>query len=634
MYGEQGHNSGGGYGGYPREDSQGEGYGHNYQSYHRQNDSLKGKIEQKYWKTKQKVIEKFKKDQDEHVVAGDAEVDARLEAYKHINTTCSQLMLATEAFQNRIFALSQDENEMGRFLRDQGSTDKTRAGKMMIAVGKAQSYAAQQRLSLRVPLVRLYQELETFRYRAISDTSVTVERMESHRSDYRAGLLWMAEVSKELDPDVNKRLDKFRDVQAQVKSNRKKFEKLKADVCQKIDLLSASRCNLLSATLAAYQQCMLKFLESTTKSYQSVLEQFKGHPSYQFTILKHIMPNNGVADDEEDDIKPGKRRSREIEKAEEVAENENGAGRSKETTQSSTNDEEDDDKLISFDISAAEDAEDPQQPQQQDQMAYEDERDGYGAQEEAVESSRSQQESDLLGMFEEARNGMAKPQGVYGAFESADSGKEMSAFEDLLGGLDETARNDFQLAASTYTRRRAEETKPAITGNDEGSSNSVDDLLFGSSDAGTAKEAKTDLDLLSDALSSTTFNENAYLSNNQSGFSKEWQDMFGEQPMPGDNTLPEQLASGIETSTEGSMYMPSFLMEQMRQIDPVSAQSGAPAGATAANEIANKDKGKIPPKPKKGQDISAWFNLFSDLDPLANPDAIGKDKDADQERSC
>ena len=68
------------------------------------------------------------------------------------------------------------------------------------------------RLSLRLPLVRLYQELETFRYRAISDTAVTVERMEGYRSEYRAGLLWMAEVSKELDPDVNKRLDKFRDV--------------------------------------------------------------------------------------------------------------------------------------------------------------------------------------------------------------------------------------------------------------------------------------------------------------------------------------------------------------------------------------------------------------------------------------
>jgi len=26
----------------------------------------------------------------------------------------------------------------------------------------------------------------------------------------------------------------------------------------------------------------------------------------------------------------------------------------------------------------------------------------------------------------------------------------------------------------------------------------------------------------------------------------------------------------------------------------------------------------------QGQDMSAWFNLFADLDPLSNPDAIGK----------
>ena len=26
------------------------------------------------------------------------------------------------------------------------------------------------------------------------------------------------------------------------------------------------------------------------------------------------------------------------------------------------------------------------------------------------------------------------------------------------------------------------------------------------------------------------------------------------------------------------------------------------------------------------QDMSAWFNLFADLDPLSNPDAIGKNE--------
>lgn len=68
------------------------------------------------------------------------------------------------------------------------------------------------RLSLRTPLVRLYQEVETFRYRAISDTFQTVNRMELSRTEYRAGLLWMANISKELDPEEYKRLDKFREV--------------------------------------------------------------------------------------------------------------------------------------------------------------------------------------------------------------------------------------------------------------------------------------------------------------------------------------------------------------------------------------------------------------------------------------
>lgn len=42
-------------------------------------------------------------------------------------------------------ALSQDENTMGRFLKNESQRDKTRAGKMMAAVGKTQSHASQQR---------------------------------------------------------------------------------------------------------------------------------------------------------------------------------------------------------------------------------------------------------------------------------------------------------------------------------------------------------------------------------------------------------------------------------------------------------------------------------------------------------
>jgi hypothetical protein len=83
---------------------------------------------------------------------------------------------------------------------------------MMVAVGKTMSYSGQQRLAIRVPLVRLYQEVETFRHRAIEDTLMTVRNMEKARTDYRGALMWMKNVSQELDPDTYKQLEKFRKV--------------------------------------------------------------------------------------------------------------------------------------------------------------------------------------------------------------------------------------------------------------------------------------------------------------------------------------------------------------------------------------------------------------------------------------
>jgi len=55
---------------------------------------------------------------------------------------------------------------------------------MMVAVGKSMSYSGQQRLSIRTPLVRLYQEVETFHDRAIEDTYKTVKRMEKVNWNY------------------------------------------------------------------------------------------------------------------------------------------------------------------------------------------------------------------------------------------------------------------------------------------------------------------------------------------------------------------------------------------------------------------------------------------------------------------
>ncbi len=165
----------------------------------------------------------------------------------------------------------------------------------------------------------------------------------------------------------------------------------------------------------------------------------------------------------------------------------------------------------------------------------------------------------------------------------------------------------------------------------EKATGSVDELLFGITDSGASREGKSDLDILGDILSTASLNENAYLADNQSGFSKEWRDMFGDQkPVQSGEVQP---IGQLTTKTEGGMYMPSFLMEQLKQVDPQAASQPGSKSVEAERKSGPVSKNKES-KSKKGQDMSAWFNLFSDLDPLANPDAIGSNKDADQERSC
>ena len=193
-------------------------------------------------------------------------------------------------YQDKLIVLSIEEGEMGRFLKSQSTYDnKTRAGKMMAAVGKAQNFASQQRTSLRLPLVRLYNEVETFRFRAIEDTLMTVRRMENARTEYRGALLWMIDVSTQLDPDTSKKLEKFRRVQAQVKKTKMKFDRLKTDVIQKVDLLSASRCNMYSHVLVQYQQTLILFWEKTARTMNAVADAFKGYQYYEFNIIKDLV---------------------------------------------------------------------------------------------------------------------------------------------------------------------------------------------------------------------------------------------------------------------------------------------------------------------------------------------------------
>ncbi|XP_066992144.1 islet cell autoantigen 1 isoform X2 [Anabrus simplex] len=252
------------------------------------NKSTITKMQHHYWVTKQTVFRKLGKKEDECIVASDAELDAKLELFRSIQESCMDLQRIIDKYQERLCNLAQEENSMGRFLKEAGKNDKTCAGKMMTAVGKSLSYSGQQRLTLRVPLLRLYQEVETFRHRAIEDTLQNVNSMEKVRTEYRASLSWMKNVSQELDPDTYKQLERFRKVQGQVRRSKLRFDQLKLDCLQKVDLLAAARCNMFSHALILYQNSLLQFAEKTANTFTTISNSFKGYQHYEFSIVKEL----------------------------------------------------------------------------------------------------------------------------------------------------------------------------------------------------------------------------------------------------------------------------------------------------------------------------------------------------------
>uniref|UniRef100_A0A673K8L7 Islet cell autoantigen 1-like protein n=1 Tax=Sinocyclocheilus rhinocerous TaxID=307959 RepID=A0A673K8L7_9TELE len=517
--------------------------------------SVMARMQKKFWKTKQVLIKATGKKEDEHVVASDADLDAKLEFFHSVQSTCTELLKVIEKYQQRITHLSQEENELGLFLRFQAEHDKTKAGSMMDATSKALCCSAKQRLALCPPLHRLEQEVETFRRRAIADTLLTVSRMEKTRTEYRGALLWMKDVSQELDPDTYKQLEKFRKVQAQVRGTKVHFDKLKSDVCQKVVLLGASRCNMLSHSLCTYQTTLLQYWEKTAHVMSGIHEAFKGYVPYQFTTLKELrdpldqIVSTQTADDSKDEEK--KTHSDNMPVCISHLHLCPCTAALNEQLGPIGGDSTDDDLLLLT-----------PEPGSTPSLIP------------TLHPSMSVMQPQIL---QEASKPSAIQCGVGVSHE-----EKQDAFPSIL--------------------------PPEMVGRD---------LL---SEVKEEEGERGDLAFLQDLLSPGA-------AGGTSEFSKAWQDAFGcfEAP-PAPVTAPSPQTGTANTPTG---FLPSQLLDHslsstgwatppMFQAPPLQApSSGGQPTQNSPHSSASAPKGS-------SRDMSAWFNLFADLDPLSNPDAIGR----------
>ncbi|XP_069697504.1 islet cell autoantigen 1 isoform X1 [Periplaneta americana] len=525
------------------------------------NKSAITKMQHHYWVTKQTVFRKLGKKEDDCIVASDAELDAKLELFRSIQDSCLDLQRIIDKYQERLCNLAQEENSMGRFLKESGKSDKTRAGKMMTAVGKSLSYSGQQRLTLRVPLLRLYQEVDTFRHRAIEDTLQNVNGMEKVRTEYRASLSWMKNVSQELDPDTYKQLERFRKVQSQVRRSKARFDQLKLDCLQKVDLLAAARCNMFSHALILYQNSLLQFAEKTANTFTTIANSFKGYQHYDFCVVKEL-----------------------AEPATKLAEQQ------QQQQQDETPTEADKDKLLFF------------------EAEYHD----IENEAENAEREKSEDKSSL-------QNLLAAP-------DQASESKEMPQSEQLL-----------DLSTDTTP-------EPTATTIEEKSATTGLDLLTSSAD---------DFTLLNEILSS------ADAAGQNTGFGPQWEAVFGT---PSESTRETMVSTpqweavfggGSENSNgdqetiaqDSTSFLPSQLLDQFTALHTTPNTSGdganVPPGLTATPQLQQqtssvyKSPACTPARVSKDKDKrAAWFDLFADLDPLADPDAVGRTVPGAEDRNC
>ncbi|XP_026347938.2 islet cell autoantigen 1-like protein isoform X3 [Ursus arctos] len=465
------------------------------------NQSVVSRMQKKYWKTKQVFIKATGKKEDEHVVASDAELDAKLEVFHSIQETCTELLKIVEKYQLRLNVISEEENELGLFLKFQAERDMTQAGKMMDATGKALCSSAKHRLALYTPLSRLKQEVATFSQRAVSDTLMTINRMEQARTEYRGALLWMKDVSQELDPDTLKQMEKFRKVQIQVRNSKASFDKLKMDVCQKVDLLGASRCNMLSHSLTTYQRTLLGFWEKTARLMSQIHGACPGFHPYDFVALKQLQ----------------------------------------DTPSKLTED-----------------------------------------QKEQIENSSLTENLNKLVLSDEEVSLGNEP--------AAEDHKEKH-FQVIEFGAPQFSNSE----------------------------NVAKDLPVDSLEDDFEKEFSFLNNLLSPGSSST------------GEFTQECQTAFGS---PGGSFMSREAAVGSEPLAHSSRFLPSQLFDlglhAAGAFNSWASQGGleVPLSHTENQPVPPQSPKKLTKSPNNGnQDMSAWFNLFADLDPLSNPDAIGHSDD-------
>lgn len=254
------------------------------------NPSALTKLRQAYWEAKHNLNNSLGTQDDDCWISNDSDLYKRIELLQEADNCYNRLLKYLLQYKKALCTIMTAEENLGLILVEYGTKDTTYAAKMMVISGRAIIESAKQRAPLKLQVVELYHEVQTFHLKATADVLQTVTKMEKVRKSYRSGLLWMKNESQNLDPDADKKLKKFRKVQEHIKHLNMRFDAAKLESMQKIDLYLLSRCNLFSKSLVPYREVFCKMNMNYAALTKSAVQNIPSCSSYKykFETLKEL----------------------------------------------------------------------------------------------------------------------------------------------------------------------------------------------------------------------------------------------------------------------------------------------------------------------------------------------------------
>ncbi|GFU58989.1 islet cell autoantigen 1 [Nephila pilipes] len=246
------------------------------------------KIQQAYWEAKRDFNNSLGNRDDDCLIANDLDLDTRIEFLQAADHNFNALLAVLIKYNKALAKLMATEEALGSALIEYGIKDSTRAGRLMSVSGKYVSRSASRKSSLKTLIIKLFHEVQIFQFKATVDVLQTVAKMEKSRRSYRSGLMWMKNESQNLDPDVSKKLQKFKRVQEHIRNLKVRFDRAKLEVMQKVDLYLFSRCNLFSQTLVQYRKTFCKVSKNSAISTKCAMQNIPYCFSYRFEVLKQL----------------------------------------------------------------------------------------------------------------------------------------------------------------------------------------------------------------------------------------------------------------------------------------------------------------------------------------------------------